>query len=413
MISTKERTKKILTDEERLRINRDELPRGLFIDKSMDLRSRIKHKGRWFEDHIGKWGTPGLLALAHSKHNAKREAARLGKLGIEDGVTRWNMRQGADFYFEKIASKKPGRGAPEQRAMLDLILLCPNTHAEKLICDVLPEDVRAFREWRRKNNFRHPGEPVSASTVNRSHTTLNAMLNGLDRLQAEGSIRPNVLLFKRNPAKYVGKENEDLLRRKRILSDDERERLMNAADPQMRRIIIGNLCMALRKSELEGLTMDSIDKENNVLVGRISKSKVGHERQFRVKITPVVQALIDSRPGHNIFDFTNFKKRWIATATAAGLYRDFQFKDLRKSAANWLHTSGIEIGTIQETLNHADITTTQIYLAVQSKDKARAADVLGAKFGFEILQSADKSVSKSVSKVLENGEYGSKVSVVK
>jgi integrase len=73
--------------------------------------------------------------------------------------------------------------------------------------------------------------------------------------------------------------------------------------------------------------------------------------------------------------------RYREALVAAGLPATFSFHDLRHTFGTTMARAGVEVGTIQAWLGHADLATTQLYMhyAPQAQD----ADRIAAAFAVE------------------------------
>jgi len=114
--------------------------------------------------------------------------------------------------------------------------------------------------------------------------------------------------------------------------------------------------------------------------------------------------LIKTAPGDQILDFTGFDRRWRRAVKRAGL-KDFQFRDLRRTAATTLHDHGAKLRTVSAMLGHSSVTTTIRYLGLKEESLKEAGDILAAKYR-PLAKDAPpsvESVPKSVPQILENG----------
>jgi integrase len=237
--------------------------------------------------------------------------------------------------------------------------------------------------------------------VNRDHTALIALLNKLDRWQAEGFIEEHVKLPKRNPAKYIAKAGESESKIKSPTLEQFQALLINASDNAMRRIILGAGLMMRRKKELLEMRKSThVDVINGVIKGLVSKRKPQDEdRQYSVVITPTVQMLIDTAQGDHLFNFANFPKRWERTLRRAGLRKKagvrlvngrniqdwvnlVQFRALRKIGGTLLNLENTDPRTIQEMYRHSSLDMTQRYVSVVPKAVIAAAGRLDEKLAW-------------------------------
>lgn len=171
------------------------------------------------------------------------------------------------------------------------------------------------------------------------------------------------------------------------LTSEEISRLIEAPDvrkPQGlrdRAIIELFYSSGLRISELAGLSLQDIDIENGLL--RVISGKGGKQRIVPVgaKACEAIESyLVSARPkfvkrhtGSALFLSTrgiaiSRKTIWLSIKTYAqnaGIKKPVKPHTMRHSFATHLLSGGADLRAIQEMLGHADISTTQIYTAVE------------------------------------------------
>ncbi len=171
------------------------------------------------------------------------------------------------------------------------------------------------------------------------------------------------------------------------LTSEEISRLLKAPDvrkPQGlrdRAIIELTYSSGLRISELAGLSLQDIDIENGLL--RVVSGKGGKQRvvPMGAKACEAIESyLVSARSkfvkphtGSALFLSTrgiaiSRKTIWLSIKTyarRAGIEKPVKPHALRHSFATHLLSGGADLRAIQEMLGHADISTTQIYTAVE------------------------------------------------
>ena len=92
-----------------------------------------------------------------------------------------------------------------------------------------------------------------------------------------------------------------------------------------------------------------------------------------------------------VFDTTNFRKRWYA-AVADSRLEDFRFHDLRHTFASWARQSGADIADICEALGHSNIAVTMKYAHIKADEHITAFDRVAAAFTAQSTSHSQKKV---------------------
>lgn len=185
-----------------------------------------------------------------------------------------------------------------------------------------------------------------------------------------------------NPALGIKKLKEPP-GRIRFLTDEERERLLDACSPRLRALVQVALDSGLRRGELLGLKWENLDLRNRMI--RVEHSKNGERRDVpmtdrvleifqatpRRLDTPYVYAGTEGRPQRDV------KKAWGTAIRRSGV-ENFTFHDLRHTFASYLVMGGVDIRTVQTLLGHKSITMTMRYAHLSPAHLREAISVLGA-----------------------------------
>lgn len=185
-------------------------------------------------------------------------------------------------------------------------------------------------------------------------------------------------LLKENPCKGVSKLREDNYKI-RYLSKDEKERLFaNIKNQYLKDIVSVALYTGMRKSEILNIKWDDIDgKYLNVLNTKNGKKRI-------IMINSKLKEIFDRTEKSSEYVFTNpnTKTKYIdigkqfETALKKAKIKNFTFHCLRHTAATKMLEKGIDIVTVQEILDHADIKTTMRYAHTLEDVKRKAFEVL-------------------------------------
>ena len=328
-----------------------------------------------------------------SKSEASREAERI-RTAIREGTFRQQMSEAlADsptlLTFATFAERwKMERGAQlvgakDNAYRLETIgafvLLGESpalTFGEKALSDISSDDIEAFRASRK-------AEGLSAVTVNHDLKLLRKMFNW--------AIRKKLLTqtpFRIDGATVVSLERE-IPRAVRFEDADDEDRLLKAANPHLRALIIGLLDTACRPGELLSLQWKDVNLPRREVMIRAEKAKTRTARI--VPLSTRLLATLELRKlgpdgkehppeayvfGNDVGERTkSVRTAWINAAGKAGL-PGLQLRDLRHEAGSRFDEAGIPINYVSKMLGHTNLTTTTRYLNVQRRELHRAMEKL-------------------------------------
>ncbi len=203
---------------------------------------------------------------------------------------------------------------------------------------------------------RATGEPLkrTGATVNRYLAALSACLSY--GVKEQGWIERNPMEKVRRPPESQG--------RVRFLSDDERQRLLDACRPHadLYLAVVLSLTTGARQAEIMGLRWGQIDFARQVIT--LAKTKNGDRRALPLvgeaftllRERGRVRTLHDDR----VFpptaqarkaDSLDLRTSWESALKEAGI-KDFHWHDLRHTAASYLAMSGVSLVEIAKVLGH-------------------------------------------------------------
>jgi integrase len=131
---------------------------------------------------------------------------------------------------------------------------------DKELINYTSKDIDDFKSYRLKK--------VKPATVNRELASLRHIFNQAKRWKK---------FFGDNPVSVSGLLREDNLR-KRVLSLDEEERLLQSSSQHLIPIIMTALYTALRRSEILSLVWENVDFNNNIIIITTSNNKSKKEK---------------------------------------------------------------------------------------------------------------------------------------
>jgi integrase len=243
---------------------------------------------------------------------------------------------------------------------------------ERVLDSIRGDDVEAVRAvWRAHK----PGDKGGEVGANRLLARLRHMFNWaiLRDLTDRTPFRKNGV----NTIKLVRRAEAARTRR---LGPGEEERLLAAANPKMRAILIAALETGCRIGELLSLQFKQINEERNVIILPAEKTKAGAARV--VPMTALLRQVIASRRldaagqpfgpedyvfGNSVGEPTkSFRTAWDNTRRRAGV-TGLHIHDLRREAASRiLESPGVALHDVASWMGHASVVTTAKYLATNA-----------------------------------------------
>ena len=336
---------------------------------------------------IGKHGSPW------TPDKARREALRL-KNEVEDGhdpaKERKAYRQSptvadmVDEYAEKVLDKRDGK--QEVRRHLKWLRREVGTVP---LADLDNLTIARLRDKLEKE----PARPRHGRPFKRTGATVNRYLGSFSTALTYATRELNWI--DRNP--MLGKRIRRLEEpdgRVRFLSDEERQRLLDACGDSENRnllvIVVLAISTGMRQSEIMGLRWLDVDIDRGWITLHITKNK---DRRG----VPLVGYALDVMETHSkvrrletdlVFptirgtnDFPRYA--WEKALQDSGI-EDFHFHDCRHTAATYLLQAGVDIRTLAEVLGHRTLQMVMRYAHVDDKSKTAAVQKMNAKmFGQE------------------------------
>lgn len=195
---------------------------------------------------------------------------------------------------------------------------------------------------------------VSKATVNREVALLKTIFN---KAVEWGKIEENpitrVKKFKENP------------RDMRILKDEEAIKLIDAANPCLKLVLIIALNTGMRRTEILSLRWENLSFRKGLIFVKDSKSG---DRE--VPMNAMVYEALKELPQVNDYIFYNpktktrikdVKNSFKAVCEDAGI-KGLRFHDLRHTAATKMIQSGVDLVTVSRILGHSSIQMTMRYV---------------------------------------------------
>jgi len=239
------------------------------------------------------------------------------------------------------------------------------------------------------------------ATVNRYLALLRRLLNwAVEREYLDRTP------FRRGSQAVIKLERENNRRSRRFTADEEK-RLLNAARPTTKALIIAALDTGMRRGELLSLRFSDVDFDRRVIHVRPENAKSKRGRSIPIATTrlhsvlqwlridaegsqkPDAAPVFSNRVGEPLRDFRDGWMDALAAAKITGLW----FHDLRGEYASRLVERGVPLSQVRDLLGHASIVTTERYDRQRFEALEAAAKRLDDGQPFNLLStSADEAV---------------------
>lgn len=247
--------------------------------------------------------------------------------------------------------------------------------------DITPEFIIGFKNYldaaekdtvKRKQGFQsHIFEPLSQNTKVSYFNKLRACINQAFEER----------IISHNPLRGIqGFKVEDVQRD--YLTFEEVKMLVATPCPSpiLKRAFLFSCLTGLRKSDIERLTWDEVQKFGKFTRIIFKQKKTGQQEYFDIPVQ--AEKYLGERGEAYEKVFQGFKygswvslylKRW---CLAAGISKDISFHCARHTFAVIMLDLGADIYTVSKLLGHKDISTTQIYAKVLDKNKQAAVSLI-------------------------------------
>lgn len=329
------------------------------------IQTRKTEGGTRYRVQVRLRGHPPVSASFERRTDA-RTWAQQTEAAIRDGryfptheAKRRTLADLVDRQLETVRSKRP-HDFDRQRLLLGW---WKKKLGDYTLDQCTPALIAEYRDRLLRENIGTKETPR-----HRSPATANRFLSALSKAFSD-AVREWHWLHD-NPLRRVAKEQESP-GRVRYLSDEERERLLDACRksnlPELHLIVMLALTTGMRRGEILGLRWPDVDLERCVIV--LNKTKNRDRRS--VPIVPQVADLLREhgrvRRLDNDMVFPSpgkkpvwFDPAWYAALDAAKI-KDFRFHDLRHTAASYLAMSGATVPEIAAVLGHRTLQMVKRY----------------------------------------------------
>lgn len=235
-------------------------------------------------------------------------------------------------------------------------------------------------------------DPATGALATRTGATVKAYLAALSAALSYGV--KNLQWLERNTCANVKKPKADN-GRVRFLSDEERERLLDACRQSANKDLYLAVTLALttgaRQSEIMSLCWDHIDFARRVI--QLTETKNGDKRAIPLVGAPAT--LLQHRYADRLYnenrifpptarakkaDRLDLRAPWEAAVKKAGIL-DFRWHDLRHTAASYLVMNGVSLVEVAKILGHRTLQMVARYAHLSEGHIAMTGQKLADRLG--------------------------------
>lgn len=333
------------------------------------------YKGRRYREGVGRSKKQAEIVLGKRKAEARENRF-------------FDIRKTPDIRFDALAeeylrySKVNKKSFRTDVGFVKNLRLC---FGGKRLSEITPKMVEEYKSAR----YRH----VKPATVNRELACLKHMFTlGIRWGKAFNNPVKEVKLF-REPRGSL-----------RVLSREEEEKLLAAAAPHLRPIIITALNTGMRRGEVLNLTWEDVDFEQGFIA--ISNTKNGEMRKVPIskRLTRTLKS--GKKIGQYMFckadgnKYGNIVKAFRSAVKRSGI-KYCRFHDLRHTFATRLVMAGVDLVTVKELLGHKTLSMTVRYSHPTADHKRWAVEALNPENGHNFHHSGGEKRMD----VLGNGDF--------
>ena len=343
--------------------------------ESKKERNLKEFGGRWYLDFTFK-GKRIRQFGGYTKDQARNVLAklRIEKLDEKLGFKKPNgeailFETFAKEYLELYAKQNKRSWARDEISLENL----KRSFRGKSLRDIGPEDAERYKAKRKAQ--------VSPATVNRELACLKTLFN---KAVEWGKIETS-------PIKAVKKFKENNVK-ERILSASEVGRLLEAAGPEIRPVLITALNTGMRRGEILSLKWEDVNFVKGFIL--IENSKSGRSRKVPMNNLVIETLRAVPRVAEHVFfnpetkthikDVkTGFKSACSRAKEKPDDKKDpgivgVRFHDLRHTAASKMIEAGVDLVTVSKILGHSSIQMTMRYAHPTPENMRLAVEKLGA-----------------------------------
>ncbi len=331
--------------------------KNLFKDSKGRWRIDFRCKGRRVRQIVGPSKRQAEARMTALKADILRDPYDFGRKKPET-----LFETHADEFLE-LYSKQNKRSWMRDEASLDHL---KKFFKGKNLSEITPDLIEKYK-------LKRAADGVSPATVNRELACLKTLfVKAVEWGKADA-----------DPARKIKKLRESKPR-ERILTVEEMKRLLDAASPEIRPVLIIALNTGMRRGEILGLRWQDVDFVKGFIL--IEDSKSGRSR--KVPMNGLVFETLRAMNREREFVFENPDTRTaikdVKTAFKGACRRaeidGIRFHDLRHTAASRMIEASVDLVTVSKILGHATIQMTMRYCHPTPENMRRAVEKLSEVF---------------------------------
>lgn len=339
--------------------------------------------------------------------DAKRWAAQVetaianGRHFKDQAPSRHTFAEMVDRYIAEVMPTKP----KSESAQVPQLLWWRSQVGEKSLADVTPALLSELRDALSKKGRRD--KPLTPASVNRYLAALSHVFTVATEEWQWLSDSPTRLVRRMKEPRG----------RTRFLSDEERERLLEACRASgniyLYPAVVLALSTGMRSGEIMNLTLDDVDLTRKRLILRETKNGEQRAVPLAAEALGQVREVVGlRRPDDTRLLFPSDRRLrpgtarrpielrapWNTALAKAGL-KDFKFHDLRHTAASYLAMCGASLMEISAVLGHKTLQMVKRYSHLSDPHTATVVTRMNQRIFGQSTKAADTSTTEQVENV--------------
>uniref|UniRef100_A0A7V3NUT1 Site-specific integrase n=1 Tax=candidate division WOR-3 bacterium TaxID=2052148 RepID=A0A7V3NUT1_UNCW3 len=304
---------------------------------------------RKYEKAVGRRLSDALREKMLRENRGKR-----GNYEVLERQEKTSFNQLIEFY------EREGDG---KDYILQFIPVYKQYFGERKLSQITRKDLFAFRDALKATPKQRGGAEITDSTVNRALAGLRRLFNfAVSREFMEESPFP-----KTSKSGLFYPEKKGL---RNFFTEDQMEKIVEAAPPWLRPMILTSYYTGLREGELLSLRWQWIDLQDGVIylpstktlkdpTGKGQKVVMQRELVSLLKSLPRKSDWVFCRPSGEPFKQWHIYKPFKKVLQAVGIDpKNYSWKELRHTTASLMHRKGVPVLAIKDQLRHTNIKTT-------------------------------------------------------